>query len=245
MNFLDILKKLFGNDIELPDSIRNCFSSTKKIPCVMKNNSPFPDNMNYYHYSYDAVFSKTNRRRKGDLYAFSDDECVDKLIQDGFLSDGINITKIPFPAPTEAQIELSRKSRIEIPADACKNDVSYILSYYFDKDHVSPDSLFILADRNRIETSYYSGFHCLFSKIYRSFDLQNKIAMFLVCVKHDMYHEWSFEIFDTFLPLAALCMQSDAFMNSYKHNDFHHSFDGNTSDIRNYSCYKVARNYIK
>ena len=49
MSFFDLIKSIF------------C-SSSKKIPCaVITNTSPFSDNMNYYHYSYTGIFSKTNR----------------------------------------------------------------------------------------------------------------------------------------------------------------------------------------
>lgn len=228
MSFFDLIKSIF------------C-SSSKKIPCaVITNTSPFSDNMNYYHYSYTGIFSKTNRRRKGDLYAFSDDEAIEILTNDGFVTESISLEKIPFRNPSEAQIELLKKMNIVLPDNACMEDVSAIISFYNDGDIPAPASLFSLADSIRIKISYYSGLYNLFEYMYCSFDIKSKIAFYIISVKHSKDNVWEFENFDYYMKLAEICLQDNSFMNSFKHNNYHNRFSGKIDSSSKLSCYKYA-----
>lgn len=219
---------------------------SKKIPkSTITNTSPFADNMNYFHFSYYGIFSQTNRKRKGTIYSFSEKEAIDSLVKDGFLRDSISLEKIPFRKPSEAQIALLNDLNIMLPANACLEDVSAIISFYSGddsgcKDTIAPAALFSIADSMHIGVSYYSGLYYLLNKIYYNSDLKTRIALYIIFVKFSRDKSWDFGNFDHYIELSDLCLQDSSFMNSFKHNNYHKRIWSRSDFPSKVACYNFA-----
>ena len=132
-----------------------------------------------------------------------------------------------------------------LPANACLEDVSAIISFYSGddsgrKDTIAPASLFSIADSMHIGVSYYSGLYYLLNKIYYNSDLKTRIALYIIFVKFYRDKIWDFGNFDHYIELSDLCLQDSSFMNSFKHNNYHKRIWSRSDFPSKVACYKFA-----
>lgn len=211
-----------------------------EIPVHEISESPYKDNMSYMRFECNALFVKTNRSRKVIVETFSEEEAREHMIQSGFAPDSISIKRIPFDPPTPDQISAMRSHNNEIPENACKQDVSYLIEKH-SKGQKNPDKkLLNFAVSQKVKFSLYAGEYSLYGVMWYSFDDLHKVAWYLLCVNHDCSRKWNFDKFDYYLNKAPSLLENQKFYNSFKRyiNAGFYGFDGNTS--RNTNCYKIA-----
>lgn len=138
--------------------------------------------LNLNIYLAKAKYSSTNRVRKVKVYATSKEDAAHQLMQLGYLPP-FALTRAPDKQPTERQIELCKEANIEIPANACCEDVSALLTSYYEYDEKPPsDGLKEFATNHKIIFSSYSGKKRLYDKVFSGLDIENKIAFFIFSV---------------------------------------------------------------
>lgn len=164
------------NPSRTPDKI---FSG--KTYDVLKNNSPFQDNLNYRNYECKAVFGETHRTRTRQIEAFTESDARDKLKALGYI-DPIELKQIPFDPPTGAQIESCRNHGQPLPYKACKIDAAYIIDKQINRDSVPNPELVQYATDMRIPLSYYVGKRALYCYIFDALETRDKIAFFTFCI---------------------------------------------------------------
>lgn len=201
----------------------------------------FFDNMNYRIYEGEGVFVKTGRSRKIHIEAFSEEEARTDLESAGYEPTSINISRVPFEPPTEEQIKAMRKHGNIIPKNACKIDISFLMSKKIENQHDPGSKLIGFATEQKVKFSYYTGEASLYSCIWNAFDDIEKIAFYLLCVKKDNTGKWEFEAWNQYKKQAERFQADDKFMNSFKRylNSGFFGFTGETSS-RNTNCYKMA-----
>ena len=138
--------------------------------------------LNLNIYLAKAKYSSTNRVRKVKVYATSKEDATHQLTQLGYLPP-FSLTRAPDKQPTERQIELCKEANIDIPANACCEDVSALLTSYYEYDEKPPsDGLKEFATNHKIIFSSYSGKKLLYDKVFSGLDIENKIAFFIFSV---------------------------------------------------------------
>ena len=175
MGFINLLKNVFSV------SSQNKEVSSRNKYNVIYNDSPFPDNLNFYRYECSAIFAETNRKRTRKIEAFSEAEALEQMRSEGFV-DPITIKRIPFDPPTEPQITACKQHHTEIPTKACKLDMSYIIDRSIENDSIANPELLQFATEMKIATSYYTGKRTLYCNIFNALDLRDKIAFFIFCI---------------------------------------------------------------
>lgn len=154
--------------------------SFKKYNILHKNNG-FRNNMNMDLFQVTGVYSETNRKRTREYHASNESTAKIKALSDGF-TESILITKIDFPSPTLNQLETMRNHNQEIPMDACKHDISAIISCTIDNDSIPNPDLINYATSKDILFSNYIGKKALYNLIWNMLNDIDKIAFFLFCI---------------------------------------------------------------
>ena len=90
----------------------------------------FNDNMNYMIFEGEGIYSKTGRKRKIHVEAFSESEAITELVSDGYNQESIQIHRVPFDPPSEEQLAAMKKHHNKIPKKACMIDISFLISKY-------------------------------------------------------------------------------------------------------------------
>lgn len=215
----------------------------------------FNDNLNYMSFEGEGIYSKTGRKRKVKIEAFSEHEAIEELQSSGFSPGTITISRIPFEPPTEAQIDAMKKHHDKIPKRACKIDISFLMEKIIE-DQRNPDKQLIdFATSQKVKLSYYVGEKSLYCCIWNKFSLEEKFAFYLLCVEKDKKGSWMFEKFDSYKALASGYVNDEKFMNSFKHySGAGKEFCGfikeagveyGYSASRNTNCYKIAVSIIQ
>lgn len=201
----------------------------------------FKDNMNYMVFEGEGVFIKTGRTRKFHVEAFSEKEARSELCSSGYDEDSIIISRVPFEPPTDAQIQAMRKHGNMIPKNACKYDLSFLMTKIIEKQHDPGKSLMNFATEHKVKFSYYSGEESLYLCIWNSFEDIDKAAFYLLCVKKDRTGKWEFDSWDVYRDKAENALSDTKFYNSFKRylKSGFFGFTDNASS-RDTNCYKIA-----
>lgn len=207
--------------------------------------SPFRDNMNYMVFEGDGVFIKTGRKRKIRIEAFSEEEARFDLAAAGYDPVSLNISRGQFEPPTEEQLKAMRKHGNKIPENACKIDMSFLMSKIIEQQHDPGSRLIQFATEHKVKFSYFTGEESLYSCIWNTFDTFQKVAFYLLCVKKDETGRWEFDSWESYLQKASILLGDEKFVNSFKRylNSGFYGFTENTSS-RNTNCYKKACEYV-
>ena len=201
----------------------------------------FQDNMNYKIFEGEGLFVKSGRRRKIHIESFSEEEARSELAASGYEPSSINISRVQFEPPTEEQIKAMRKHGNKIPKNACKIDISVLMSKIIERQHDPGSKLVEFATEHKVKFSYFTGEKSLYSCMWNAFDDIEKIAFYLLCVKKDKTGKWEFDSWEVYKKKAETIQSDERFMNSFKRylNSGFYGFTGETSS-RNTNCYKMA-----
>ena len=89
------------------------------------------------------------------------------------------IAEIPNDPPTDRQLEYAKDLGIRIPKNACKEDVSALISRSVDNDDSVPNpELIDFATQHHLMFSSYIGKKALYDLVFRELPLEDKIAFF-------------------------------------------------------------------
>lgn len=222
----------------------------QKIRTYVPPPEKFCDNLNYMNFEGEGIHSSTNRKRKIKIEAFSEQEAIEELQSSGFIPETINISRIPFDPPTEAQLEAMRNHHDRIPRKACKIDISYLMEKIIEDQRKPEKQLIDFATAQKVKLSYYVGEKSLYSCIWYQFSLEEKFAFYLLCVEKYKKGKWMFEKFEYYKSIAPSYLNDDKFMNSFKRysapgNHFYgfiteKGVEYGYSASRNTNCYKIA-----
>lgn len=203
--------------------------------------SLFHDNMNYKIFEGEGLFVKTGRNRKIHIESFSEEEARSELAASGFESSSIKISRIQFEPPTQEQIQTMRKHGNKIPKNACKIDISFLMSKIIEQQRDPGSKLMEFATKQKVKFSYFTGEKSLYSCIWNTFDNIEKVAFYLLCVKKDKTGKWEFDSWESYKKKAEVLQCDEKFMNSFKRylNSGFYGFTGDTSS-RSTNCYKMA-----
>lgn len=203
--------------------------------------SLFHDNMNYKIFEGEGLFVKTGRNRKIHIESFSEEEALSALVASGYEASSINISRVQFESPTQEQIRAMRKHGNKIPKNACKIDISFLMSKIIEQQRDPGSRLIEFATKQKVKFSYFTGEKSLYSCIWNAFDDTERIAFYLLCVKKDKTGKWEFDSWEAYKKKAETFRSDEKFMNSFKRylNSGFYGFTGDTSS-RNTNCYKMA-----
>lgn len=201
----------------------------------------FLDNMNYKIFEGEGLFVKTGRNRKIHIEAFSEEEAFSTLVASGFEASSINISRVQFEPPTRDQIYAMRKHGNKIPKNACKIDISFLMSKIIEQQHDPGSKLIEFATEQKVKFSYFTGEESLYSCIWNTFDDAERLAFYLLCVKKDRTGKWNFDSWEAYKKKAESIRNNEKFMNSFKRylNSGFYGFTGDTSS-RNTNCYRIS-----
>lgn len=209
---------------------------------IMKPNAErakYHDNVNYMVFQGNGVFSKTGRKRTiKPIKAFSYDEAIAILIEQGFIPDSIQIERCCPEPPTEGQLVAMRDHDDIIPPYICKHDASCIIDRYMYEDDFAGKELLNFATTQRIPISYYMGKESLLSYLWNIYDDKHRIALYMVFVKKKEYDKWDFENFEKYTSEAMRLMKNQTFIKSF--NQIH----GVTNILKQTNCYKMVLSLI-
>lgn len=203
--------------------------------------SPFSDNMNYMIFEGEGVYIKTGRNRKIHIESFSEEEARAELINSGYDPETINISRAKFEPPSEEQIKAMKKHGNKIPKNACKIDISFLMSKIIEHQHDPGKALMKFATGHKVKFSYFTGERSLYSCIWNTFDDTEKAAFYILCVKKDKTGKWEFDSWERYKEKAKILLEDDKFVNSFKRyiNSGFYGFTEETSS-RNTNCYKLV-----
>lgn len=201
----------------------------------------FQDNMNYKIYEGDGLFLKTGRNRKIHIESFSEEEARSELSASGYEPSSVNIARVQFDPPTTEQIQAMKKHGNKIPKNACKIDLSFLMSKIIEQQHDPGSKLIEFATNQKVKFSYFTGEKSLYSCIWNTFDDIEKIAFYILCVKKDKTGKWEFDFWESYKEKAERLQHDEKFMNSFKRylNSCFYGFTGDASS-RSTNCYKMA-----
>lgn len=191
----------------------------------------------------EGIYSKTGRKRKTKIEAFSEQEAIAEMEASGFIADTIIISRIPFDPPSEAQIEAMKKHKNKIPKNACAIDVSFLIEKGKHGQGDPDRQLIDFANAQKVKFSYYAGEQSLYDCIWTKFSPEEKFAFYMLCVEKDKIGIWNFSHFDHYKNIAPEYLANDQFMNSFKrYSNSGNHFRGFKEDTtsRNTNCYKIA-----
>lgn len=215
-----------------------------KLFSIFKKNtepaSPFCDNMNYMIFEGEGIYSKTGRKRKIHVEAFSESEAAEMLAAE-YNPGTINISRVPFEPPSEDQILAMRKHGNKIPKNACKIDITFYMHKIIEHQHDPGSQLMEFATKQKVKFSYFTGEESLYDCIWAQFPETDKAAFYIMCVKKDKTGKWNFDRFDQYREAAKGLLKDEKFMNSFKRY-ISSGFSGFTEETtsRNTNCYKIA-----
>ncbi len=250
MSLFDSLKKLIvSSELRSDDTNKSNISTLPP--------GKFSDNLNYMIFEGEGVYSKTGRKRKIKIEAFSEHEAIDELKSSGYVPETINIYRVPFAPPTEEQIKAMKKHKNRIPKNACMEDISFLIEKSMREQRDPDKQLIDFATSQKVKFSYYTGEESLYDRIWYKFSLEEKFAFYVICVKKDKTNIWDFNSFNRYKDMASNYLNDDTFMNSFKRyankgGEFHgfirekvdkDGYSINTTS-RNTNCYKIAASIV-
>lgn len=215
-----------------------------KLFSIFKKNaeptSLFCDNMNYMIFEGEGIYSKTGRKRKIHVEAFSESEAVEALASE-YNPETISISRVPFEPPSEDQISAMRKHGNRIPKNACKIDITFYMHKIIEHQHDPGSQLIEFATKRKVKFSYFTGEKSLYDCIWTQFSEIDKAAFYILCVKKDKTGKWNFDRFDQYKEAAKEILKDEKFMNSFKRyiNSGFYGFTEETTS-RSTNCYKIA-----
>ena len=200
----------------------------------------FNDNMNYMIFEGEGIYSKTGRKRKIHIEAFSESEAIETLAAE-YNPETISISRVPFEPPSEDQISAMRKHRNRIPKNACKIDITFYMHKIIERQHDPGSQLIEFATKRKVKFSYFTGEKSLYDCIWTQFSEIDKAAFYILCVKKDKTGKWNFDRFDQYKEAAKEILKDEKFMNSFKRyiNSGFYGFTEETTS-RSTNCYKIA-----
>ena len=200
----------------------------------------FNDNMNYMIFEGEGIYSKTGRKRKIHIEAFSESEAIETLAAE-YNPETISISRVPFESPSEDQISAMRKHGNKIPKNACKIDITFYMHKIIEHQHDPGKQLTEFATKQKVKFSYFTGEKSLYDCIWTQFSEIDKAAFYILCVKKDKTGKWNFDRFDQYKEAAKEILKDEKFMNSFKRyiNSGFYGFTEETTS-RSTNCYKIA-----
>ena len=199
----------------------------------------YKDNMNCMVFEGNGLFLQTNRKRKIKIMAFSYDDAIDRLVNDGFDRNNISIDRRNFEPPTYEQLYAMNEHDDFIPENICKYDASYIIDRYMEDDKNADKELIDFATKRGLMFSYYIGQKNLINQILRDFSEKERIAFFILLVERDKTGNWNFENFIKYVDNAENLLSNEKFMNSYKRISNIANFENNQNRKKT-ACYTIA-----
>lgn len=218
---------------------------TRSDTGAFKRDNKFCDNMNYMVFEGDGLFLETGKRRKIHIEAFSEEEARLSLAESGYDPASLNISRAQFEPPTERQIAAMQAHKNKIPQNACKDDISFLMTKIIEEQREPDKRLIQFATEQKVMFSYFTGEKSLYSCIWNTFDTNRKAAFYLLCVKKDMTGRWEFDSWENYLQKASVLLSDLKFRNSFKRY-LNSGFYGFTEETvsRDTNCYKIARESV-
>lgn len=137
--------------------------------------------MNYSLFKIKGKHIETNRIRTLKIEAITEADAVIEAKNSG-LQTITSIEIIPFPPPTERQIEYAHSLDVEIPENASQQDVSALISRSVEKDGTPNEGLVEFATNKKIFFSKYIGKTALYNKVFQQLDKTDRIAFFIFSI---------------------------------------------------------------
>lgn len=137
--------------------------------------------MNYLQFKITGTNRQTNRRKSLRIDAFSQDEAVEAASKK--LSPPLDVERVPFDSPTNAQLDYAKDLGILVTAGMTKNDLTALISRSVDGDRSDPNpGLIDFATGRGFHFSQYIGKKALYILVFSSLDTVDKAAFFLFSV---------------------------------------------------------------
>lgn len=177
----------------------------------------YHDNLNHMFFQGNGIFSKTRKKRTiKPFIAFSYDDAIATLTENGFIPSSIQIERCCPEPPTEAQLAAMRDHHDYIPPDICKLDASSLISRYIDRDDFAGKPLLDFVTKQKIPVSYYIGREALMSYLWKTLDDNRRVALYMLCVKRKESGKWEFGNFEKYTSESARLLKNETFVNSFK-----------------------------
>lgn len=138
--------------------------------------------LNLNTYIVRAKYIKTNRYRKIKIISLNKQDVIKELIASGY-KEPFDIILFDYNPPTEKQLALCEQYGIILSDNDTSEDVSELLSSYFEHDTKSPsEGLKEFATNHKIIFSSYIGKKRLYDKVFYKLNIENKIAFFIFSI---------------------------------------------------------------
>ena len=111
--------------------------------------------MNYAQFKVVGINPATKRKNTRQYNCRTEQDAEHLAKAEGLID--LDISVIPFSPPTEAQYEACKKHNRNIPAGACKEDVSALMTRDIEKQKPASAELLQYADSIGLKISYLSG----------------------------------------------------------------------------------------
>lgn len=174
------------NSTDIPPKINKNSDSTaiqKEVEynVILKNDVGYFNNMNLNRYLAEGIYLSTNRKRKREFYGHSTEDAKAKALTFGF-AESVQVIKIDFDRPSEAQIDIMKKHNLTIPLYASKSDISAIISKHVNHDSTPNPELIEFATGRNILLSNYIGKKNLYNLLWNELKGIDKIAFFIFSI---------------------------------------------------------------
>ncbi len=114
-----------------------------------------------------GINPKTNRKNKRVYETRREEQAIKCAIDEGFEAP-FEVTAIPFDPPSERQLDYANSIGIYVPPEACRYDVSAMLSRYEDDDEEPVDEKIAkMANIYGIMFSRYAGKKAILNKAHQ------------------------------------------------------------------------------
>jgi hypothetical protein len=138
--------------------------------------------VNYKRFSIQGINPSSGRKKTIKLDVPNITTPSKMALEQETIQEPFEINEIPFEEPTDRQQEYAKGLGIDIPADACKEDVSALISRAVDSDSVPNHGLIEYASNKGLTFSEYIGKKALYNLIFYNLNLNDKIAFFCFSV---------------------------------------------------------------
>ncbi len=200
-------------------------------------------NVNYMVFSGKGIFNTTMRVRTiKPIKAFSYNQAYNTLVNEGFTPDSIQIERCCHEPPTEEQLYAMQEHKDFIPENICKEDASCLIDRYMHEDNFAGKELLSFATEQELYFSYYIGQKALLSYLWTVFKNEEKIALYMICIKKSISNKWCFNNFEEYKIKASEFLSNECFMNSFKRINEYNLIPNNISKRTN--CYKIVLPFI-
>lgn len=129
--------------------------------------SPSGGYVNYARWQVIGINPKTNRKNKRVYETRREEQAIKCAIDEGFEAP-FEVTAIPFDPPSERQLDYANSIGTYVPPEACRYDVSAMLSRYEDDDEEPVDEKIAkMANIYGIMFSRYAGKKAILNKAHQ------------------------------------------------------------------------------